>query len=145
MSKMKINSTFVSKKQIKTSLHQNPTPGVKLLEPFKSFALKYQLPFKILEDTSVTNLPELHLVDGDLWHCLEGIVVFRVDGRLVKPQMRKNPNNTNNPNELYSEKMIKYKQIISKTGDWLWIPPGQAHQHLCKSVARLLIIKIPQS
>jgi len=74
-------------------------------------------PFGILEDHMVSNEAEVHATEGDLWYCMEGEVKFICNG----------------------------EEFNVHSGDWLWIPPGESHQHSCEKTARLAIIKIPKT
>lgn len=135
---------FVSRKQITKILKTPLLKGKRLLEPFASFAINNNLPFKILEDTSVSNEPELHVKEGDLWFCLEGEVDFTCGGSIVNQVNRTKPDGSLNIKELTGTNIkggASYHLIV---GDWLWIPPGIVHQHIAKETARLIIIKIPQ-
>lgn len=137
-------STFVPAEQIEKSLQSAPIQGVRLLEPFKTLALSNNLPFKVLEDSEIINKPEIHVHEGDLWYCLEGTVTFVVDGILDSPTNRNNADGSINNVEIVGESITGGTEITLKEGDWLWIPPGQPHQHLTKAYARLMIIKIPE-
>ena len=46
--------------------------------------------------------------------------------------------------KLREQKGITQKELadILKTGDWLYIPAGEPHQHISESACRLFIIKI---
>jgi len=113
--------------------------GKRILSSIKGF----ELPFNVLEDTEVANDAELHVKEGDLWCCLDGIVNFFVGGKLVKPWTTKCDLH-GNPIELKAKVIEGGGHIVLRQGDWLWIPPGEPHQHECKgSSARLIIIKIP--
>jgi len=113
-----------------------------LVEPLKSFALENNLPFKILEDKEVVNEAEVHKIEGDLWHCLEGKAEFIYGGELVNPIVVIQ-NGIANENELKAKEIFGGIKVILRAGDWLWVPPWQPHQHQCSEVARLIIIKIP--
>jgi len=142
--KNKTESTTITNQDIEKTLLSRPKQGKNLLEPLKSIAIKNQVPFKILEDSAVVNEAEVHMNEGDLWSCLQGTVIFTCGGELVNPRMRKNNDGTNNESELVATKIKNGKKIILKKGDWLWIPPGEPHQHECDGVARLIIVKIPK-
>lgn len=138
------NCTVIPKKIINATLAQPKIPGKHLLEPLKSLAQKEGLPFNILEDCEVkSNDAEVHEHEGDLWLCLQGEVRFVVDGEIIEPKQRVKTDGSLTPGELYAEKIRDGREVILKPGDWLWIPPGQPHQHTCPTVARLMIIKIP--
>lgn len=128
---------------VKNTLSKEPTEGKNLLEPFKSLATEKNLPFKILEDSKVKNLAELHFDEGDLWCCIEGEAAFVCGGSLVNPRKKKNPDGAENPKELLADGIEGGKESILKAGDWLWIPPGVPHQHSA-DFARMFIIKVPK-
>lgn len=131
-------AVVVRKEEIDKTLATEPTKGKKLLEPLKSLAQEKGLPIKILEDMEVTNEAEVHEKEGDLWQCLEGEVIFLCGGELENPEKH--------PTKLGEWKGSGVKggsQIILRTGDWLWIPAGEPHQHKCAGVARMVIIKVP--
>ncbi|MBI1888702.1 MAG: hypothetical protein HYS15_02105 [Candidatus Spechtbacteria bacterium] len=135
---------LVPKKMIERTLASPPAPGKKLLEPLLSFAAAHNLPFNILEDHEVTeNDAEVHTQTGDLWHCLEGEVIFVYGGTLTHARTGKKADGTSDRRELKGKKINNGTRTILKQGDWLWIPSGQPHQHLCAKTARLIIIKIP--
>ncbi len=135
--------TVIRKENFEETLAQKPTPGVKLLEPFKSLALKNNLPFKILEEQAIKGEAELHHHECDLWLCLEGESTFTIGGTLINPQTRKNSAGTENPNEVKGDGIKDGEEVILKPGDWLWIQEEIPHYHACQKTARLLIIKIP--
>ncbi|TSC89640.1 MAG: hypothetical protein G01um10143_130 [Parcubacteria group bacterium Gr01-1014_3] len=135
--------TYIPKNEIDKALASVPVKGKKLLEPFKSFAAANKLPFNILEDANVSNLPELHKTEADLWFCLEGEITFIYGGELMEPVANKNPDGTNNEMEWKGKEIRGGTEVVFKPGDWLWIPPGEPHQHNCAGIARLAIIKIP--
>jgi mannose-6-phosphate isomerase-like protein (cupin superfamily) len=135
---------LVRKEEIDKTLATEPTAGKKLLEPLKSFAAANKLPLNILEDKEVlNNEAEIHKHEGDLWLCLEGEVKFIYGGELVEPWVKKNPDGTENPNEIKAKQIKNGTEAVLKPGDWLWIPAGQPHQHICPKTSRLYIIKIP--
>jgi hypothetical protein len=135
---------FVPRATIDESLAMPAVPGKRMLQPFFDFAVANKLPFKILEDREVSNEAEIHVTEGDLWLCLEGEVTFICGGEMVNPKMRQAPDGTPNENEWYAEAISGGRESAMKAGDWLWIPPGQPHQHVCKTQARLVIIKLPK-
>lgn len=120
-----------------------PTQGKHLLEPLKSIAAAEGLPFNILEDYNVVNEAEIHGKEGDLWFCLQGEVTFTFGGNLLNGLFKRNDDGTEDINEWRAKEIKGGENVILKPGDWLWIPPGQPHQHRCSGTARLLIIKIP--
>jgi len=88
------------------------------------------------------NDAEVHKREGDLWCCISGEVVFTCGGDLVDPSPVRNLDGTENLDELKAKTIRRGTKIIMRPGDWLWIPPGQSHQHVCKRTGRLFIIKI---
>ena len=123
---------LVRKEEIDKTLATAPTQGKKLLEPLKSLAGGNKLPFNILEDKEVlNNEAEVHKHEGDLWLCFEGEVKFIYGGEMVDPWVKKNTDGTENPNEIKAKEIKNGTETVLKTGDWLWIPAGQPHQHNC--------------
>ena len=136
---------FVAKQDIDQTLATPATAGKRLLEPLKMFATQNKLPLNILEDKEIENEAEIHEHEADLWYCLEGEVRFIVDGEMVEPFHRPKADGSIDERE-WKAKQIKNGQEIKLTvGDWLWIPAGQPHQHICEGTARLAIIKIPKT
>lgn len=135
----------ILKSLIEKTLAQPPLQGKNALEPFRSFAEINVLPFLIIEDTDVSNKPEVHKITADLCYCLEGELIFVCGGKISGAQFNKNIQGEPDPNEISGKKIIGGKSIVLKAGDWLWISAGQPHMHKCKSTARLIIIKIRQS
>ena len=115
MRRTNAKAVIISKGRIARTLKTRPEKGVRLLEPFKSFARANNLPINILEDRAVRGQMEVHRTEADLWLCLEGKPSFTVGG----------------------------KRVVLHPGDWLWIPPGVAHAHAAAKTARLAIVKIP--
>ncbi|MDP3726187.1 MAG: cupin domain-containing protein [bacterium] len=138
------NSVFISKKQIDETLKTVPTQGKRLLDPLKTFAVEQKLPLNILEDKEISNDAEVHVHEADLWHCLEGEVTFICGGEMIDPWIHKNADGTENKNEIKAKKIQDGKKIVLHPGDWLYIPAGEPHQHMCPETTRLVIIKIPQ-
>ncbi|MBI2024697.1 MAG: hypothetical protein HYT03_01210 [Candidatus Harrisonbacteria bacterium] len=135
---------LVRKSEIDKTLATAPTRGKKLLEPLKSLAAANKLPLNILEDKEVLdNEAEIHKKEGDLWLCLKGEVKFIYGGEMVDPWVKKNADGSLNENEIKAKQIKNGIESILKPGDWLWIPAGQPHQHLCVGTVRLAIIKIP--
>ncbi|MEK9186124.1 MAG: hypothetical protein AAB885_00905 [Patescibacteria group bacterium] len=142
---MEQKCVLVRKEEIDKTLAFVPTQGKKLLEPLKSLAAANKLPFNVLEDHEVlSNEAEIHQHEGDLWLCLEGEVKFIYGGELVEPWFKKLPDGTEDKREVKAKEIKGGTESILKPGDWLWIPAGQSHQHLCEKTARLVIIKIPK-
>lgn len=135
---------FIPKKEIDSALAQEPIPGKRSLEPLKSLAKMHNLPLNILEDTNITNQPEVHLEEGDLWYSLEGEVTFLYGGQLMNPVSPMKKDGTVNEKELKGTSIEGGTEVTLHSGDWLWTPPGQPHQHSTKGTARLAIIKIPK-
>lgn len=140
---MKFKSVYIPKNLIETSLTNAPLKGKNLLEPLKSFSSLNDVPLNILEDTDVSNEAEVHLEEGDLWHCLEGEATFIYGGSLINGLPKKKSDGTLDYNELRSAEIINGIETVLKIGDWLWIPAGEPHLHKSKGTSRLLIIKIP--
>lgn len=138
------NWVLVKKEFIKETLRTEAKRGKGLVEPLKSFALEHKLPFKILEDKEVSNDAEVHRHEGDLWQCLEGEAVFICGGELIEPKAKKNSDGTLDEREWSGSGIRGGTEIVLYPGDWLWVPAGEPHQHNCKGVARLTIIKIPK-
>lgn len=136
---------LVRKEEIDKTLATVPTQGKKLLEPLKSLAAANKLPFNILEDKEVlNNEAEIHKHEGDLWLCLEGEVKFIYGGKLVDPWAKKLLDGRVDDREWKAKEIRGGTEAVLKPGDWLWIPPGEPHQHQCPGTARLVIIKIPK-
>lgn len=120
-------SRLIKKETIEEALSNKVTKGTKHLEPLKSLHFNKEIPFSIIEDSEVNNLPEVHENEADLWYCLEGEVEFICGGNIVNNEIKNG---------------IRY---LVKKGDWLYIPANEAHQHNCEKTARLIIIKIPEN
>lgn len=140
---MKPKCVVVKKKQMDAALRRAPRQGKHGLEPFASFALKNKLPFSVLEDSKVSNEPEIHRTEDDVWFCLQGSATFIYGGKLKNSKPRKKPDGTANPNEICGTVIIGGTKATLKPGDWLWIPARVPHQHSAQDTARLVIIKIP--
>lgn len=136
---------FIQKKYIDETLATPQEQGKRLIEPLKTFSRENAVPFNILEDKEITNDAEIHKHEADLWLCLEGEVQFIYGGELVDPWVHKNADGTENTNELKAKTIRDGTETILHPGDWLWIPAGEPHQHICAGVARLAIIKIPKT
>lgn len=135
----------ISKKDIDTILAQPARAGKHLLEPLKSLAATQTLPINVLEDCEVVeNDAEVHDNEGDLWLCVQGEVRFIVDGKLAEGKLRTLSDGTPRKGEWYAPQIKGGREVVLLPGDWLWIPPGQPHQHTCPTMARLMIIKIPR-
>jgi len=130
-------AVYIKKELIDKTLTVFPAQGKHLFEPLKSFAKERGVPLNILEDKEVTNEAEIHKSEGDLWHCIEGEVIFICGGELENPRAHKSPD------EFKGSGITGGKEFVLKAGDWLWIPPGEAHQHKTSGMARLVITKIP--
>lgn len=144
MQKKGNKSVLIASSDIKGVLNQAPVQGKRLLDPLKAFSKAEGVPFNILEDKNVDNDAEVHTHEADLWYCLEGEVTFVVGGEMVDPKPKDNKDGTFDNRELKSKEIISGTEISMKAGDWLWIPAGEPHKHKTDSVARLVIIKIPQ-
>lgn len=112
-----------------------PVKGKSMFPPFHVFEGQ-KPPFHILEDTMVSNSPEIHTTEGDLWLCLEGEVQFTCGGEMLDQKEV-------GPNEMVGSRIENGETMTLTEGDWLWIPPHVPHQHAAQGTARLLIIKIP--
>lgn len=134
---------YISREDIKRALANKPEKGKRTLEPIHSLAKETGLPLAILEDVEVANDAEVHMKAGDLWFCLEGEVKFICGGELVEPWYGKNADGSENKNELKAKQIKGGKEVLLKAGDWLWIPPKEAHQHSADGVCRLAIVKVP--
>ncbi len=140
------NCVLVRKEDVDKTLATAPIQGKKLLEPLKSLAAASKMPLNILEDKEVlSNDAEVHTHDGDLWLCLEGEVKFTYGGEMVDPWFKKKADGSEDNREIKSKSIRGGTESVLKPGDWLWIPAGQPHQHLCEGTARLAIIKIPSA
>ncbi len=139
------NCVYVKRELINETLGSATRQGKKLLEPLKTISKESKLPLNILEDKDVINEAEIHTHEGDLWQCLEGEVTFIFGGELVDPWKKKNADGTEDEREIKANEIRNGTETVLRPGDWLWIPPGQPHQHVCKGVARLAIIKIPKA
>lgn len=136
------DSVFVSATFIDAALAAKPTRGKNLLEPMKSFAADQGLPFKVLEVHQSEYEAEIHRTLSDLWYCLEGEASFVCGGELVDLWCDKNPDGTENRNELRARGIRGGRDVILRPRDWLWIPAGEAHQHTTKGTARLVIVRL---
>jgi len=128
---------------IQETLAQPYTPGKKELEPFKSFALKHGLPYKIHEHPEEFQLAEVHMTESDLWICIEGLVEFVVGGKLGENPWFFEKDCVQNPHEIRSNVVYDGNMIFLDPGDHLWIPPGTPHMHRGYNKARSWIYKIP--
>lgn len=136
-----MKSILVNKKFIVKALKTRPKKGKNLLEPFSTWSIKNNLPFNIIEDNEVLNNAERHKHEGDLWLCLVGKVDFICGGKMINELAVQNSNGNNSQ----ADHIRGGKKVTLKSGDWLWIPPGEPHQHSSKSLSRLIIIKIPKN
>lgn len=134
---------FVSYSQVDETLASTSEKGKRLLDPLKSYSAENGFPVNILEDNNVSNLAEVHRLEGDLWFCLEGKVEFVVGGELENPWMEKTKDGGENDRELKAQSIKEGISHLLQKGDILWIPAGQPHLHKTTSIARLFIIKIP--
>lgn len=143
MTRMLEPCAVIRKAEIEATLAREPTPGKRLLEPLKSRALAEKLPLNILEDNEVSNEAEVHRHEGDLWHCLEGEVIFVYGGEMVSPWAKQLPEGGTDDREIKAKEIAGGTEVTLHAGDWLWIPAGQPHSHRTDKTARLMIIKIP--
>lgn len=140
---MNTRAVYISKERIDETLAASPIQGKKLLEPLKSLAAKTGAPLNIIELDHHTNVPEVHQFSDDFWYCIEGEVRFFVGGTMIEPRTRVAPDGTLDETEVRAKSIEGSKEILVKSGDWLWIPAGEPHQHTTEGTARLAIIKIP--
>lgn len=136
-----MKSVLVNKKFIDQALKTMPKKGKNFVEPFNTWSIKNNLPLNIIEDNEVSNKAERHKNEGDLWFCLVGEINFICGGRMINEVTLPNTNNNNSQ----ADYIRGGKKFTLKSGDWLWIPPGEPHQHASKSLSRLIIIKIPKN
>lgn len=136
-------SVLVKKEYLDKVLSQESKDGKRNLEPLKSFATENSFPMTILEDKNVSNRAEVHTHEDDLWFCLEGEVQFTYGGELINPVF-KEKNGVVDKREINADGIKNGITEVLKKGDWLYIPAGEPHQHNCKGLARLAIIKIPK-
>ena len=132
----------VRKEEIDQTLAASPAAGKRLLEPLKSRAAAEKLPINILEDKEVSNEAEVHRHEGDLWHCIEGEVVFVYGGEMVSPWAKQLADGGVDDREIKAKEISGGTEVTLHPGDWLWIPAGQPHLHKTDGTARLVIIKI---
>ena len=138
-------AVLIRKKEIEDTLKTPPKKGKWHVEPFKSYALENNLPFRILEDSEVLdNEAEAHKDEGDLWLCLEGETKFIYGGEMLDPWPHKDKDSKVNKKEWKAKEIAGGTEVTLKPGDWLWIPPGVPHQHASQGTSRLVIIKIPK-
>lgn len=138
-----MKTTHILNSDSHRTLKTDGSSGSLLLKLLTSLAKKNNLPFKIIKDKKTINNPELHIVEGDLFHCLEGEVDFICEGSLVNQINRTNSDGTINNNELIGTKIKNGTSFKLIPGDWLWVPPQTPHQHNSTSSAHLIVIKIP--
>lgn len=120
-----------------------PVQGKHSLEPLKAFSLERGVPMNVLEDKEVENDAEVHFHEADLWLCLEGEITFICGGEMVNPWFKKAKDGTEDKREQKAKEIKDGETINLKPGEWLWIPAGVPHTHKTKTLARLVIIKIP--
>lgn len=137
-------SVLLKAGEVAKMLQTTPTAGKKLLEPLKTFAKENDLPLNILEDYEVSNEPEAHRHEHDLWHCLQGEVIFVCGGELIEPRAKVNKDGSVDEREWKGRTIKGGREVSLKQGDWLFIPAGEPHSHRTNTTARLIIIKIPK-
>jgi len=140
-----MKTVIIPKKIINDTLKTKAKKGNRPLDPMATLAKINNLPFKIIEDKKSTNMPELHVNIGDLFHCLEGTVNFICGGVLTDRSYEVNLDGTYNKNEIKGIAIINGSTYTLQPGDWIWIPPNTPHQHNTSSTVRLMIIKVPLS
>lgn len=133
----------IKKDLIDKTLATVPIVGKHSLEPLKSFAKEHRVPMNIHEDKEVVNDAEVHMHEADLWLCLEGDVTFTCGGEMVDPWFKKNADGSEEKREIKAKEIKNGDTFDLKPGEWLWIPAGVPHKHVTKTMARLVIIKIP--
>lgn len=135
---------IVRKEKISKTLANKPISGRRLLEPLKSLVISQNLPFKIFEVVNVPKIEfyEIHKHEADLFCCLEGKLVFAYGGKLVNPKFSES-NGIIDKNTLLAKKIKDSKKTVLKSGDLIFVPPGQPHAQKCAGIARFMIIKIP--
>lgn len=137
------NSFVLKKEEIDAMLASEAIAGKTMLDPLAQIAAKRELPFNIIQLNNHTNKVEVHRYLNDLWYCLEGQVKFFVGGTMIESHTRVTPDGTLDETELRAKGLEGAKELIIKSGDWLWIPAMLPHQHITQGTARLMIIKIP--
>lgn len=135
---------LIRKEVIDTTLANESVLGKRLLSPLKSLSAEHGVPFNILEDKEVSNDAEVHMHEADLWQCLEGKVTFIYEGEMVEPWFGKYADGSEDKNEIKAKEIRGGKEEVLYPGDWLFIPAGVPHQHVCEGTARLVIVKIPK-
>ena len=140
-----MKSFHIKKEIIDNTLASASSAGKKLLEPLLSFAKENNLPINILETVNTAAEAEIHKNDSDLFGCLEGEIKFICGGELVNQWKKQNSDGSFDENELKAKEIKNGSEIILKSGDWLYIPAGEPHQHISQGVCRLFIIKIPKA
>ena len=120
-----------------------PKPGKHVLDSFRAFA-EQGFPLKLIEDSEVpVSQSELHTKEGDLVLCLDGEVEFVYGGELIDPAPLKLQDGSVDKTNILGQGIRRGEKIVLKAGDWLWIPPREAHMHTCAGTARIAVIKIP--
>lgn len=129
---------LITKNLVDQSLAQQSLVGKKLLDPLKTFSLENKVPVHILENSNISNSPEVHQHEADLWICISGQAKFITGGQLI------NPRSSTDPRELTGDYIEGGEEQVLDAGDLLYIPAGVPHSHSASGVARLYIIKIPE-
>lgn len=125
---------FIARQDLEKTLAIKPEQGKRLL-PWQLSGAE-ELPCNVLEDTNVSSKPEVHETEGDYWECLQGTITFTVEGELINPRQVKE-------NEWQGDGIKGGREIIMKSGERLYIPPGTPHSHeKLDGTARLMITKI---
>ena len=131
----------VRKEDIETALKTASKPGKHLLDSFRAFAEK-GFPFSVIENKEVlVTQSELHTKEGDLVFCFEGEVQFVYGGELLDPAPLKLQDGSIDETNILGQGIRGGEKVVLKAGDWLWIPPNEAHMHT--GTARIAMIKIP--
>ncbi len=138
-----MNYVFTSKKLIDETLAVPHTSGKKELEPFKSFAITNNLPYKIHEHPEEFQLAEVHLTEADEWICICGRVEFVVGGSFKGDAWILERDGIKNPNEIRAKSIEDGETIFLQQDDHLFIDSGVPHMHRGFGGARSWIYKIP--
>ena len=130
-------AVYVPKSMVDEALATPPTQGKHYLPGFGSFCTETHFPANILEDHHLeVGIPEWHRHEEDLWICLEGSVVFTVNGTGKGVYQKEG-----DEREWKAATIEGGTEYTLRTGDVLWIPAGVWHMHTTVRTARLFIIK----
>lgn len=140
-----MESAHILRTLIDETLAGAPQQGKRLLEPLKAFSLAHGVPVHILEDVAVSNPPEIHTKEADLWICISGNPTFVVGGSIVNPQPQVRPDGSINNDEITGDAVEGGTEYVLQPGEILFIPAGIPHTHRADESARLYIVKIPRA